>query len=422
MQLKFFSLACLLLLSFATTAAGQSRSDQWQLLQSTDGSKLSARHEAAGVVLGESIYLIGGRGNRPVERYIITTGQWENLGLAPLELHHAQPVVIGDDIYIAGAFTCCYPRERIVAEIHVLDTRTNTWDVVGSMPAERLRGSTAAVSHEGKLYLLGGNTQGHDGGAVAWFDEYDPTTGKWQILPDAPHARDHFSAVLIGNELVAASGRQTALPNPAANPVQAVDIYDFESGQWRSGAPIPTVRGGAASVAYAGDVIVAGGEINTSGSALSVVEAYDVVTDAWRTLPAMITGRHGSGGGVSGRRMFMLSGASSIGGATETEDAETLLLSERVVVPTDTGGSTTGGTEWGGSETGGAETGASETSGTGSDGTGTADGGAEDGGNVSAGATSTGSTRSGAFCVFLMLPLVLCVVLRRREQQGPCVA
>lgn len=426
MQLKPCYLFALLLPGFASVAAEPSLPDQWQRLQSSDGSKLSARHEAAGVVLGESIYLMGGRGNRPVERYSLGTGQWENLGLAPLELHHAQPVVIGDDIYIAGAFTCCYPRESIVAEIHVLDTRTNTWDVVGSMPAERLRGSTAAVSHEGKLYVLGGNTQGHDGGAVAWFDEYDPITGTWRVLPDAPNARDHFSAVMIGNELVAASGRQTALPNPAANPVQAVDIYDFQSGQWRSGAPIPTVRGGAVSMAYGVDVIVAGGEINTSGSALSVVEAYDIVTDAWRTLPALMTGRHGSGGGVSGRRMFMLSGASSIGGATETQDAETLLLPDLVVVPTDTGGSTTGGTGVGSSETGGTGTGDTGTSGTSTAGSGTADGSADgsavgtadgsadDLGNGSAGMATTGTSRGGASSVFLVLCLVLCIALRRR--------
>ncbi len=425
MHLKTFSLTGLLLLALASAAAGQSQSDQWQLLQSTDGSNLSARHEAAGVVLGDSIYLMGGRGNRPVERYSMTTGHWENLGLAPLELHHAQPVVIGDDIYIAGAFTCCYPRETIIAEIHVLDTQANTWDVVGSMPVERLRGSTAAVAHGGKLYVLGGNTQGHDGGAVAWFDEFDPSTGQWLVLPDAPNARDHFSAVMIGNELVAASGRQTALPNPAANPVQAVDIYDFESGQWRSGAPIPTARGGAAAVGYGMDVIVAGGEINTSSRALDVVEAYDVSADIWRTLPAMITGRHGSGGGVSGGQMFMFSGASSIGGATETEDSETLQLPELVVIPADTGGSETGG-ETGGAETGGMETG-TDTGGTGSGGTETAgsdtgDMGVEDGGNTSAGVVTPGSSRGGAFGVFLMLSFVLCIVQRRRDQQGPCVA
>lgn len=301
---------------------------QWQPLESNDGSALTARHEAAGVVVGNAIYLIGGRGNRPLERFSLDTGQWENLGLAPLELHHVQPVVVGTDILLVGAFSCCYPQEQIVAEIHVFDTVTDTWRIQGSLPADRLRGSAAAVVHEGLVYLLGGNTLGHNGGAVPWFDEYDPSTGAWRVLPDAPNARDHFSAVMIGNELVAAAGRQTRMPNPAANPVQAVDIYDFETASWRSAASIPTLRGGAVAVAYGGEVIVAGGEINLSNVALDVVEAYNPGSDQWRTLSAMSTGRHGSGGGVLDNHFIMLSGASRIGGSHETGDAEILQLPE----------------------------------------------------------------------------------------------
>lgn len=334
MNIRLSLLAAVLLSQTGLSAHADSPITElnWQPLVSTDGSVLTARHEAAGVVVGEAIYLIGGRGNRPVERFSMTTGQWENLGLAPLELHHVQPVVLGTDILLMGAFTCCYPREQLVAEIHVFDTLTDTWRVEGSLPADRLRGSVAVVVREERIYLLGGNTQGHDGGAVAWFDEYDPSTGIWQALPDAPNARDHFSAVLLGNKLIAAAGRQTSMPNPAANPVQAVDVYDFDTRSWHSVATIPTVRGGAVAVAHGNDVIVAGGEINTSDVALDVVEAYDVINDQWRTLPPMKSGRHGSGGGIIDARFIMLSGASRIGGSHEAGDAEVLQLSELPVV------------------------------------------------------------------------------------------
>ncbi len=330
MKLTSSVLAAVLLTQVGMSASADDplTEHQWQPLQSRDGSVLTARHEAAGVVVGDAIYLIGGRGNRPVERYSVTRGQWENLGLAPLELHHVQPVVLGTDIVLAGAFTCCYPEEKIVAEMHVFDTLTDTWRVGDSMPVDRLRGSTAAVAHQGRLYLLGGNTRGHSGGAVAWFDEYDPATGNWRRLPDAPNARDHFSAVMIGNALVAAAGRQSSMPNPADNPVQAVDIYDFDSGLWRSVSTIPTPRAGAVAVAHGQDVIIAGGEINTSSVALNVVEAYDIVADQWRTLSPMSSGRHGSGGGVIDNRLLMLSGASHIGGSHETGDAEMLQLPE----------------------------------------------------------------------------------------------
>lgn len=301
----------------------------WQAVTTTDGSLLTARHEAAGVVHGDHIYLLGGRGNRPVERYSVTTGQWENLGLAPFEMHHMQPVVLGDSIYVIGALTCCYPREEIVNDIHVFGTQDGTWDIVGSLPVDRSRGSAAAVVHDGKIYLIGGNVAGHESGAVPWFDEYDPQTRAWRELPDAPNARDHFSAVMVGDQLIAAAGRQTTQPNPASNPVLATDIFDFSLGQWRSGSPIPTPRAGVVTVAYDGHVIVAGGEINTSADALSVIESYDVEADTWQVLPSMTTGRHGGGGGIVGTHFYMLSGVPTIGGPTELE----LEGSERLELP-----------------------------------------------------------------------------------------
>jgi hypothetical protein len=333
---------------FGGAQAALNVADQWQLLSSTDGSEPTARHEAASVVVGEHLYLIGGRDNRPVERFSTVTGQWENLGLAPIELHHLQPVVLGSKIYVIGAFTCCYPREQSVAQIYVFDTQLLTWDVAGNMPSTRLRGSVAAVVHDERIYIVGGNTEGHDGGAVAWFDEYDPATGLWRELVDAPNARDHFSAVVIDQELFAIAGRQSALPNPSANPVLQTDIYDFASGQWRTSSLIPTARGGAVTVSYDNTVIVAGGEINTASTALSAVEAFDLETESWQALPSMITGRHGSGGGVIDSRFHMISGASSLGGAMETASHEVLQLPSIDTVSngdssSDSGGGSTGG-------------------------------------------------------------------------------
>lgn len=318
----------------ASAQAALTVSDQWRLQTTSDGSQATARHEAASVVVGDYIYLIGGRDNRPVERYSTSDDEWENLGNAPIELHHLQPVVIGSNIYVVGAFTCCYPREQAVAEIYVFDTLSLTWDVAGSIPSTRLRGSAAAVAKDDRIYLLGGNTQGHDGGAVAWFDEFDPVTGQWRELPDAPHARDHFAAVLVNQRLIAAAGRQSALPNPSANAVAQTDIYDFDRGQWRSVSLIPTPRGGAVAVAHGENVIVAGGEINTANTALDVVESFDLTTETWQSLPAMKVGRHGAGGGIVNARFHMISGASSLGGAQETASHEILQLPEITALST----------------------------------------------------------------------------------------
>ena len=314
-----------------------------QFVQSTDGSEPTARHESGAVVSEGKIYLLGGRGNLPVEQFDTDSKIWRNLGSLPIELHHFQPVVVQQNLYIVGAFTCCYPDEPSVAAIYRFNTLTETWDTAGTMPADRLRGSAAAVAYKNKIYLVGGNTQGHDNGAVAWLDEYNPATGEWITLPDAPHARDHFQAVIIGDKLVATAGRQSRLPNPNANPVLATDIYDFNSARWSTGAPIPTPRAGAVAVAHGVEVIALGGEINTAATALDTVEAYNIENDTWRAWQPLLQGRHSGGGAVVDNQIHMVAGSITDGGAEETASHEVLqllVLGSEPVEPMDPGSST----------------------------------------------------------------------------------
>lgn len=318
----------LLFLPFSLINAETSEAEQWQLIVSSDGSEAQARHESGAVSVNGKLYLLGGRAMRAVQVYDPASNTWTDLAPTPLELHHFQPVAIGELIYVIGSFTCCYPLETLIPEIHVFNTATLTWSIEGSMPASRVRGSAATIVRDDMIYVLGGNTLGHSGGAVAWFDKYDPSTGEWTTLPDAPNARDHFAAVLVNDYLVAAAGRQTDVPNPFKNPVLATDVFDFVSGAWRSSNDIPTPRAGALAAAAGDEIIVAGGEINTSTSALSNVEAFNVYSGEWRELQPLNLGRHSGGGAVLAGQFHVLAGSLSTGGAPETSSHEVLLLDE----------------------------------------------------------------------------------------------
>ena len=326
-----------LLFSGASSAQTDANQD-WQAVVSSDGSTAQARHESGAIEVNGKLYLIGGRAMREVQVYDPVAATWTDLGPTPLEIHHFQPVAIGDLIYLIGSFTCCYPSEEIIADIHVFDTQTNTWSIAGSMPASRVRGSAGSVVYNNKIYVLGGNTQGHAGGAVAWFDEYDPATQQWTVLPDAPNARDHFAAVVIEDFLVAAAGRQTSQPNPFTNPVIKTDMYDFVANQWIAADDIPTARAGALSVAAGDEVIVAGGEINTSTIALNTVEAMNIYTGQWRTLKPMLLGRHSGGGAVLNGRFHVTAGSLNTGGAPETDTVEALVIDDTKTIDFDLDG------------------------------------------------------------------------------------
>ena len=321
--------AASLVVSAVPVAAAPDAAEAWRRVTTADGSAATPRHEAGGVVVDGRFYLMGGRGTRPLDVYDPATRRWRSVRPLPeavREIHHFQPVAIGSRIYIVGALLCCYPREPTERTVHVYDTVTETWSTAGEMPAARARGSAAVVVRGGRLYVLGGNTLGHDGGSVPWFDVFDPASGEWRVLPDAPNARDHFTAALVDGRLVAAGGRTTDLPVPFDKPVLATDVYDFASGSWSTGTDIPTPRAGTVAVAVENELVVAGGEINGVAEALRDVEAYDVRRDRWRALRPLADGRHGGGAFVLDDTLHVVAGSRRRGGGPETSSHETLAL------------------------------------------------------------------------------------------------
>ena len=143
------TLPCLLLAAVleATAAGVPDAETAWQRVTSADGSTASKRHEAGAVAVDGRIYLLGGRGTRPLEVYDPATRRWRDLGPLPGgELHHFQPVAIGARIYLVGAMRCCYPAEPIERTVHVYDTGSGLWSTAGSMPAARARAAAPARS------------------------------------------------------------------------------------------------------------------------------------------------------------------------------------------------------------------------------------------------------------------------------------
>jgi len=295
----------------------------WQNV-SGNGTAPHARHEAGAVELNGRLYLLGGRGNRPVEEFDPATGRWRNLGYPPFEMHHFQPVALNGYIYVIGAFTCCYPQESIISQVWRYQPATNSWSSVGNMPASRQRGSAAAVVYNNRMYIVGGNTRGHMDGAVNWLDEYNPATGQWQQLASAPRARDHITAAVANGRLVVSAGRRSAYPNTWGNTVGATDIYDFATGQWSSAASIPTQRAGAMVVSTGSDVVVIGGESNSRGNAHNEVEIFNVQSRNWRSAASLLQGRHSGGAAVLNGAIHVVAGGANRGGGSELTSMERL--------------------------------------------------------------------------------------------------
>lgn len=300
---------------------GQDASVQWSIGQSL--GKPAARHESAAAVVDGKLYLIGGRGDRPLDVLDLASGQWQTGSRPPVEINHTQAVTFEGRIYVIGAFSGPFPQESIVPQVLIYDPAADSWTQGPSLPAGRHRGGAGVVVHDGYIYLVAGNRLGHNSGFVPWLDRFDPKTGAWTALADAPRPRDHFHAVVLDGKIYAAGGRRSAADQkqPLALTIPEMDIYDIATGRWTTAAaPIPTPRAGVSVVTVDKLVVVMGGESGVQVPAHAEVEGYDPAKGNWTALAPLPVGRHGMQAVKVGDRVHVLAGSGNRGGGPELND------------------------------------------------------------------------------------------------------
>ncbi len=293
----------------------------------------TAREECAFIECGGRFYLVGGRGISPVDIFDPKTRTWTKGAPPPVEVHHFQAVVWENRIVIACAMTGGYPREKPVDRLLSYDIKADAWTWGAEIPAERRRGSAGAVVHDGKLHLVAGITNGHTDGWVAWCDTYDFKTGKWETLPDAPRARDHFEAALVAGKIYAAGGRRSSAITKQVFDltVPEIDVFDLATKAWSTLPPasnLPTLRAGTATLARGAEVIVFGGESMAQLPAHAEVEALDTRTGQWRKLPPLLQGRHGTSVVWLDGAFYTCAGAGARGGKPLLSAIEILRMPE----------------------------------------------------------------------------------------------
>jgi N-acetylneuraminic acid mutarotase len=287
--------------------------------------QITQRHEHGYVRVGNRFYLVGGRGIKPVDIFDPATNTWTKGAATPVEMHHFQALVFDNKIYVVGAMTGAYPKEPPLSHVYVYDPAADAWSQGPEIPVGRRRGGAGAVVYNGEIYLVAGITNGHYDGHVAWTDAFNPRTGQWRQLPDAPRARDHFHGAIIDDKVYVAGGRRSsaATGQTFLLTVPEVDVFDLKTRQWTTlpvASNIPTPRAGAAAVVMNGKLIVLGGE-SAQPLAHDSVEQFDPATGRWTALQPLSMGRHATQGVLHDGRIYLASG-SRTRGATEVDTQE----------------------------------------------------------------------------------------------------
>ncbi|GAB3929818.1 Kelch repeat-containing protein [Mucilaginibacter myungsuensis] len=303
----------------ASTAAAQ-QNGNWQTIPTSNNTE--GRSECGFAAANGKLYLLGGDNPaKPIEEYDPATNKWLAKAIAPSIMHHFQAVTIGDEIYVLQAFADRnYPNQVPTPNAYSYDTKTDTWQTLPAPAADRRRGGAGAAVYKGKVYLVGGITNGHTKGTNGMLDVYDPKTNIWTALPDAPHIRDHSQAVVVGDKLYALGGRNTSL-HDANNfmsffdkVVLEVDQYDLKTGKWTTlTAKLPQGTGGGTAVAVDGKIYFIGGERATStkpnGPQKDVYYIDPEKDTQWTKGPDLNHARNGVGGAVLNGKIYIAGGA-----------------------------------------------------------------------------------------------------------------
>ena len=334
LRIRVFAILVVSLLLISCAPSGETHSSvettsAWEML-SPDGSP-TARHEASAVAYKDKLYLIGGRRVNPVDVYDPATNSWSVKSDTPIELHHFQSVVVDDAVYLMGAMTGGWPNEKPLEKVMAYYPDEDRYEQIHDIPEARRRGGAGVVYHNSKIYMVGGITNGHMNGYVNWFDEYDPKTGEWRVLPDAPHKRDHFVATVVDNKLYAMAGRKTehAAGNDFGPTYSYADVFNFETEAWEpldEALNLPTGRAGNMITTWKTEIIVGGGESEHQVPAHNEVEAFDTVSRTWRNWPSLNEGRHGSAFVEIDGYLYTASGCGKRGGDPELTSIERLKL------------------------------------------------------------------------------------------------
>ena len=172
------------------------------------------------------------------------------------------------------------------------------WNQLAAMPYSR--SDPAVVAFDGQIYVIGGV---NSLGVLNRVERYDPLTDTWSTLSPKPKAVYDTQAAVINGLIYVPGGLQD---QSSMQPSDLLEIYDTNTNQWHSGAPLPTPLSAYGLVAYDGDLYVFGGWDGRKYR--NSVYSYDPTDNSWQEQTAMPTARGYCGVAESNGRIYVIGG------------------------------------------------------------------------------------------------------------------
>jgi len=273
-------------------------------------------------------------------------GSWTEQAPYPIAVFGNAVASQGGNVYSFGGIV----NNIAIANAYKYTPATNTWTPIASLPAPR--GWFSATSDGTYVYLLGGVDQNFATTATLWrydpvsntyntslpsyaiptyfhasaylngkiyriagraigtdfhVEVYDIATNTWSMAANYPFANHSLMAAALGSYIYAGGGN--ASPDKTWRYDPGTDTWDDAAV-----ADLPAGRSAAASSAYNGRWILAGGDVNFAISTSAI--AWDPVTNTWSDLSNMVQARDYLAGATAGQSFYAVAGSSAPGTGT----------------------------------------------------------------------------------------------------------
>jgi N-acetylneuraminic acid mutarotase len=228
---------------YALQASNTETANSWTKLANMPTS----RYGLGVAVVSGKIYAIGGlndKGELTVnEMYDPVTDKWSSKASMPTARAGFAVAVYESKIYVIGGSV----RDSFTGNMEVYDTISNTWETVASMPTPRADLSANIV--DGKIYLMGGKT--YSSGMPNYSQTnitqvYDVETNTWSTNTSMPIALQGYASTVVGSKIYVIGGAKQSILGVDSS-VNALQIYDTQTGVWVNGSSlnVPTSYGSA---------------------------------------------------------------------------------------------------------------------------------------------------------------------------------
>lgn len=204
----------------------------------------------------------GGRGGLyggPTDRvFALRNGTWVDLPRLRRARGAAGAAVVGDRIYLAGG----RDNDRLLAPTEVFDG--TSWQDRAAIPTPR--DHLAVVSDGRAVYAAAGRFLDADAMTGA-LERYDPGRDAWESLPPVPTPRGGLGAAFVGARLIATGGESASRVFPE------VEAFDTGAGSWSALPPMPVPRHGHGAATVGGATYTLVGATSAGVAATAVTEA-----------------------------------------------------------------------------------------------------------------------------------------------------